>query len=538
MGGVPETAVRSDCGKYWFDEATANAAVRFFEDHLRLTKGEWAGRPFKLEPWQANSIIRPAFGWKRPDGTRRYRRIVVWVPRKNGKTEIAAGVSLIALVADGEAGAEVYAIAKDKDQASIVFNSAALMAANSATLSPSLELLKTAIYCPELGSSFKPLTGRAAGKHGLNPHGIIGDEVHEWPDADLYTFVHQGTAARRQPIEFLISTAGVRQGYGWELWQECQQILNGERQDDETLVVIFAAEADDDWTDPKVWAKANPNLGISVKLEYLQTECERAQESPRLENDFRRYHLNQWTEQLVRWLPMEKWGPVGEDWAEAAFEDEMVGQTAFGGLDLSTTTDLTAWCIWFPPSGERTRWRKLTRVFMPADSVNIAEKRDRAPYSQWLRSGALLTTPGNVVDYDFIAAQVRRDCERFEIERIGLDPFNATQFALGMQAEGIPIEFVRQGFLSLNAPSKELEKLVLSEAIEHGGHPVARWCAGNAVVVTDPAGSIKPTKDPKRMTGRIDAIAADVNALAVWMDTQFGTAVSPWDDPDFSLVAQ
>lgn len=536
MGAADSAAVRSDCGRFWYDAATADAAVRFFEDHLRLTKGEWAGKPFRLEPWQADRIIRPAFGWKRNDGTRRYRRVIVWVPRKNGKTEIAAGVSLIALVADGEAGAEVYAIAKDKDQASIVFNSAAMMAASSPTLSPALELLKTAIYCPELGSSFKPLTGRAAGKHGLNPHGIIGDEVHEWPDADLYTFVHQGTAARRQPIEFLISTAGVRQGYGWELWQECQQILSGERQDDETLVVVFAAEPDDDWTDPAVWAKANPNLGISVKLEYLQTECDRAKESPRLENDFRRYHLNQWTEQLVRWLPMEKWGPVADVWRDPAFEEEMRGQVAFGGLDLSTTTDLTAWCIWFPPHGERRRWRKLTRVFMPADSVSIAERRDRAPYAQWVRSGALLTTPGNVVDYDFIAAQVMKDCEAFGIERIGLDPFNATQFALNLQSEGVPIEFVRQGFLSLNAPSKELEKLVLSEAIEHGGHPVARWCAGNAVVVTDPAGSIKPTKDPKRMTGRIDAIAADVNALAVWLGGQIGAPASPWDDPDFRLV--
>lgn len=527
----------SDCGRYWYDETAAEAAVGFFSQHLALTKGEWAGRPFVLEDWQADEIIRPAFGWKRKDGTRRYRRVVVWVPRKNGKTELAAGVSLIALMADGEAGAEIYAIAKDKDQATIVFNAATQMAAHSKTLGGHVELLKTAIYCPELGSSFKPLTGRAAGKHGLNPHGIIGDEVHEWPDAELYTFVHQGTAARRQPIEFLISTAGVRQGYGWELWQECQQILDGTRDDPETLVVVFAAGAEDDWKDPATWAKANPNLGVSVKEEYLRAECQRAQENPRLENEFRRYHLNQWTEQLVRWLPMDKWGPASDRWSETEFEAELAGQECYGGLDLSTTVDLTAWCLWFPPTADRPRWRKLTRPFMPAESVEIAEKRDRAPYRQWVASGALLTTPGNVVDYDFIGAQVIADCEMFDVVRIGLDPFNATQFAIGMQNEGVPIEYVRQGFLSLNAPSKELEKLVLSEAIDHGGHPVARWCAGNAVVQTDPAGSIKPTKDPRKVTGRIDTIAADVNALAVWLDSQGGAGGNPWDDPDFKLVS-
>lgn len=523
----------SDCERYWYDEAAAEAAVQFFPQHLRFTKGEWAGRPFALEQWEADDIIRPAFGWKRKDGTRRYRRVVVWVPRKNGKTELAAGVSLIALLADGEIGAEVYAIAKDEKQARIVFNAATAMASQSPTLSQHVQPLKTAIYCPELNSSFKPLTGKAAGKHGLNPHGIIGDEVHEWPDAELYTFVHQGTAARRQPIEFLISTAGVRQGYGWELWQECQQILSGERDDPETLVVIYAAGDEDDWTDPATWAKANPNLGVSVKLEYLQTECERAQESPRLENDFRRYHLNQWTEQLVRWLPMDKWGPVADDWAERGYEDELLGQPCFGGIDLSSTTDLSAWCLWFPPTEGRPRWRKLTRAFMPAETVPVAERRDRAPYQQWVAKGAMLTTPGNVVDYDFIGAQVMADCERFEVQKIGLDPFNATQFAITMQNNGVPIVFVRQGFLSLNAPTKELEKLVLSGMVEHGGHPVARWCAGNAATQMDPAGSIKPAKD--KSTGRIDTIAADVNALAVWLDGQGGQAFNPWDDPDFSL---
>lgn len=504
----------SDCGEYWFDEASADAAVGFFGTHLRLTDAEWAGKPFVLEAWQADEIVRPAFGWKRKDGTRRYRRVIVWVPRKNGKTELAAGVSLIALTADGEMGGQVYSIAKDKDQARIVFAKAQAMVNMSPTLSQHLECFKPSIYCAELAASFKPLSGSSSGKHGLSPSGIIGDEVHEWPDGDLYTFVHQGTAARRQPIEFLISTAGNRTGYGWELWDYCQKVLAGDIDDPETLIVIYAADPEDDWTDPATWAKANPNLGVSVKQDYLEAECRKAQESPRLENDFKRYHLNIWTEQAVRWLPLDKWGALDTRWAQPSFEAELEHEECFAGVDLSSTTDLTAYCLWFPPTDDRPRWRKLTRAFVPEDNIPIRVRRDRAPYDQWLRAGALKATPGNVIDYDFVKASIYDDAARFRIMGIGLDPFLATQLAIQLQAEGgLPVQMVRQGFLSLSAPSKELERLVLSEMVDHGGHPVARWCAGNVAVATDPAGNIKP--DKSKSTERIDVIAADVNALAL-----------------------
>ncbi len=510
----------SDCGNYYFDKRVADAACAFFPQHLRLTKGRWAGKPFILEDWESQKIIGPAFGWMREDGTRRYRRVVVWIPRKNGKTELAAGVAHLALLADGEPGAEVYAIAKDKDQASIVFNAATAMAAMSPTLSKRLELLKTSIYCPELNGSFKPLTGRAEGKHGLNPSGIIGDEVHEWPDSRLYTFVHQGTAARTQPIEFLISTAGVRTGYGWELWQECQRILSGEQDDPETLIVIFAADEQDDWKDPKTWAKANPNLNVTVSLEYLKTECDRAQVSPRLENDFKRYHLNLWTEQATRWLPMDLWGAESDRWKDEDFEASLEGRDCFGGVDLSSTRDLTAWCLWFPPENEGEKWVKLTRAFCPKDTVEIRSRQDRVPYDKWVHQGALIATPGNVVDYDFIKAQIFTDAERFNIRRTAFDPFLSTQIMLQCGAEGMEVWKMRQGFLSLSAPSKELERLVLSKRIDHGGHPVARWCASNAAAATDPAGNIKPAKD--KSTEKIDVIAADVNAL--------GAALSELED--------
>jgi phage terminase large subunit-like protein len=344
--------------------------------------------------------------------------------------------------------------------------------------------------------------------------GLIGDEVHEWRDGSLYTFVHQSSGARRQPLEFLISTAGQRNaGFGWELWDYCEKVLDGTIDDDETLVVIYAAEPEDDWTDPKVWAKANPNLGVSIKQEYLEAECRRAQESARAENDFRRYHLNQWTEQAIRWLALNRWDAcAGEtDWTDLA--NAVRGRRCFGGVDLSQTTDLTALVWAFPPGEGWPNWVFLPRFFVPEARVEERVKRDRAPYDQWVRKGALQTTPGNVVDYDFVKAQILADAELFQITELGFDPFNAMQLMLQLQAEGVPVAQVRQGFLSLSGPSKELERLLLDADFVHGGHPVLRWCAGNVAIEQDAAGNIKPSK--AKSTERIDGIAALVTGLAL-----------------------
>lgn len=535
MASLPKAAVRwSDCGRYWYDEAAAEKAVAFFPRYLRLTTGEWAGRPFHLEPWQADDIIRPLFGWKRTDGTRRYRRCKVWVPRKNGKTELAAGVALLALIADGEMGGQVYSIAADKDQAKIVFDKAVGMVTWSTELSKHLECFKPSIYCAELMASFKPLSGTPEGKHGLNMSGLVGDEVHEWRDSRLYTFVHQSSAARRQPIEFLISTAGTRTGYGWEDWNFCQKVLAGDVEDDETLIIVYGAEPDDDWTSPETWAKANPNLGVSVKLDYLASECARAQESPRLENDFKRYHLNIWTEQAVRWLPIEAWDECGHPVAAAvdtappkrkpvndrwkSFEELLAGRRCFAGLDLSTAIDLTAFVLMFPPEEEGGRWHMLTRAFVPEERIEERVRRDRVPYDQWVRQGALITTPGNVVDYAWIKNQIYADAERFKLEAIAIDRWNATQIAIQLGEEGLNAVLFGQGYASMSAPTKELERLVTARLLDHGGHPVARWCAGNVAVETDPAGNIKPSK--AKSTERIDVTVAGIMGLGVAMGSE------------------
>lgn len=527
--GVGESAVWDaerevwTSGEYWFDVKAAEAAVDFFPKYLRLTSGEWAGRPFKLEDWQADDIIRPIFGWKRPDGTRRFRRCYVWIPRKNGKTELAAGIALLMLVGDAEEGGEVYSIASSADQASIVFNKATSMVGKSEALQADLDCLKTAIYCSPLNASFKPLSGTGKGKHGFAASGLIGDEIHEWPDGELYQFIHDSQDNRRQPLEFLISTAGKKGGYGAEVYDECEKICDGVLDDPETLVVIYAADPEkDDWTKEETWFKANPNLGVSKKLDSMRANCRRALQSPRLENSFKAYHLNIWSEQAVRWLPIDMADDTGrrfgwkycagpEGWRD--LEQKLRGLQCFTGLDLSSISDLTAMVHWFPVQDGLDVPAVLARFFKPRDLLEEHRKRDKLPYDVWAKEGVLHPTPGNVVDYAFLKKTLFDDAKAFEIQGIGADPYNATQTAIEIQQEGLPLEFVRQGFLSLSPPSKELERLVMSNALHHGDHPILSRHAKVVAVEEDPAGNIKPTK--AKSTQRIDGVAALVNAIAM-----------------------
>lgn len=523
-------------GEFWYDERTADKAAAFFPNHLVFTEGEWAGRPFVLEEWEEQDIVRPLFGWKRADGTRRFRRCFVWIARKNGKTELAAGIALLILVGDAEMGGQVFSIASEEAQAKIVFTKASNMAVRTPVLAQKLECLGKVIYCPELNASFRPLSGKPKGKHGLNMSGLVGDEIHEWPAGDLYTFVHDSAASRRQPLEFLISTAGQKGTHGEEVFRECQAILAGDIEDPETMVVIYAPGEDDDWTAETTWRKANPNFGKSVKVEPFMADFKRARQLPRLENDFKRYRLNIWTDQAVRWLPMDSvddegrrfgWdhcaGPI--KWSDPEFEARLIGKRCFGGLDLSSTQDLSGLLWWFPIQEGIDVPVALCRAFKPADLIKEHGKRDRLPYERWVKEGALFTTPGNVVDYGFIEKRILEDATKFRVAYYGqakreshegglaIDRFNATGTAVRLEQEGIPVVLYGQGFVSLSAPSKELERLVMANGFHHGGHPVFRRHAQAVAVVTDDAENIKPTK--AKSNGRIDLIAACVNGIGI-----------------------
>ncbi len=509
-------------GKFWFDETTADRAARFFPTYLTFTKGEWAGLPFDLEPWEEEDIVRPLFGWKRADGTRRFRRCYVWVARKNGKTELAAGIAIMMLVFDSEDGGEVYSIATNADQAGIVFDRASLMVQKSKWLKRDLSCFTTSIFCPELMSSFVPLSGRAKGKHGLSCSGLIGDEIHEWTSGDLYKFVHDSSSSRRQPLEFLISTAGKRGSYGEIIYDECVKIRDGLINVPDTLVVIYAADPEDDWRDEKTWRKANPNLGKSKKIEAMRADCLEARQLPRLLNDFLCYQLNLWSEQSVRWLPIDAihadgrkfgWnycaGPIAWPDLEAA----LVGKFCYSGIDLSSIVDLTAVVHFFPVQDGLPVPAVLCRAYKPKAYIEDHGKRDNLPYGQWVADGALRSTPGDVVDYDFIRKDVNTDAETFDIRGIGIDRHNATKTTIDMQADGLPIEVFHQGMISMNPPSKILEKLVISGAFHHGDHPILRRHATVVAVETDAADNIKPTK--KLSTERIDLIVALIEAIGM-----------------------
>ncbi|QOG20445.1 terminase large subunit [Bradyrhizobium sp. SEMIA] len=544
-------------GEFWYHERAADKAASFFPNHLVFTEGEWAGRPFVLEPWQEHDIIRPLFGWKRADGTRRFRRCFVWIARKNGKTELAAGVALLILVGDAEMGGQVFSIASEEAQAKIVFTKASNMAVRTPVLAQKLECLGKVIYCPELNGSFRPLSGKPKGKHGLNMSGLVGDEIHEWPSGDLYTFVHDSSAARRQPLEFLISTAGQKGTHGEEVFRECQAIQSGDVEDPETMVVIYSPSEDDDWTKEETWRKGNPNFGNSVKLEPFMADFRRARQLPRLENDFKRYRLNIWTDQAVKWLPINSvddegrrfgWdhciGPVA--WNAPEFVERLKGKTCYGGLDLSSTTDLSALAWWFPAQAGLDVPVVLPRFWKPADLVREHSRRDRVPYDRLIKERALFETPGNVVDYGFIEKQVLDDAQQFRVAHYGndnreahegglaIDRFNATGTAVRLQQEGIPVVLYGQGMVSLSAPSKELERLVMSNGFHHGGHPLLRRHAQVVSIVQDAAENIKPVKSQK--TGRIDGIAAFVNALGIAGKGETQTGESGWNTDDLDAL--
>lgn len=504
----------------WWDEAAAQAATAFFPTFLRHTEAEWAGRSFTLAPWQRDDIIRPVFGWKRADGSRLIRIVWIEVPRKNGKTELVAGVSLLSLAGDAELGAQLYSMATDKKQAEIVFRKAGVMIGMSEPLRNLLEVFKTSIYCPQTNASFKPLSAGPQGKHGLSASFAVGDEVHEWPNGDIADVVHKSTAARRQPIEFYITTAGVaNQGYAWDMHELALQVASGEVIDPTFLPVIYGAPDDADWKAEATWRAANPNYGVSVKPEYMAAECQKAIRSPRAENEFKRFHLNMWTEQATRWLPMgvPGWKGCTDEpanplhWQELA--QSLRGRRCYSAIDLAITSDMTALCHCFPPERDGGRYTFLWRFYLPEATMDDVTLAQRTRYESFVRAGALQLTPGNIADYSFLEQAILADREAFDVGWFGVDPYNASDLMIRLQDKhGLPVEKFRQGYLSMSPPAKGFERLTMGNLIEHGNNPVAAWMARNAVVETDAVGNIKPTK--ARAAGKIDGIVAAVMAYA------------------------
>lgn len=481
---------------------------RFFSDLLRHGKGEWAGRRFLLEPWQLERVVRPIFGTLRPDGLRQYRTVYLEMGRKNGKSTLIAGLGLFLLFADGEAGAEIYSAAADRDQAAIVFDTAKRMIEASPALAERCEVYRRSIVVPHTGSVYRVLSADAPTKHGLNPHAVLFDELHAQRDRELWDVLTSGQGSRRQPLVIAITTAGYdRKSICYEMRQYAERVRDGVISDPTFLPVIYSAQADSDWSSHDTWKIANPNLGVSIKSDFLEREAAKARELPAAQNTFRRLYLCQWTEQDVRWLDVDTWRACDGQVSLM----ELAGRPCYAGLDLSTTTDLSAFVLYFPPQSEGEVPKVLPYFWIPEENVTKRVKRDRVPYDAWIQSGYIETTEGNVTDYDVIRKRINEIAQHFEIREIAFDRWNANQISTQLQGDGFNMVQFGQGFASMSAPTKELERLVTSRQLAHGGNPVLTWMASNVSVKTDPAGNLKPAKD--KSADRIDGIVALVMAI-------------------------
>ena len=490
----------------YFDETAAKTAIAFFY-LLNHSKGEWAGKPLSLEPWQ-QFFIWNLFGWKRKDGTRRFRTAYQEVARKNGKTTIAAGIGLYLLAADGEPGAEIYTAATKRDQARIAHGEATRMVKASKPLKKMIRSFKDNLHIEDTASKFEPLGKDADSMDGLNVHGAIVDEVHAHKTREVWDKLETATGARRQPIMLGITTAGFdRQSLCYQLNEYTQKILSGIIVDDSFFGIIFTLDEGDNWEDENVWVKANPNLGVSKKWDDMRRKAKRAKDMPAALNAFLRLELNIWTQSVTRWVNQEKWDLC----ADVVDPDLLAGAECYGGLDLSSNIDLSAWIKIFPPESANGIYKILCHFWIPEDNIEQRVKRDRVPYDVWVREGYITATPGNVIDYDFILAQIDQDAEDFDLREIAFDRWGATKIQTQLLDHGHTIVKFGQGFASMSGPMKEFEKLILAGKLAHGGNPVLTWMADNLVVREDPAGNIKPDKEKSRE--KIDGMVGAVMAL-------------------------
>ena len=510
----------------FYSKEAADYAVNFIEC-LCHTKGTWAGKKFELIDWQ-EQIIRDVFGVLKPNGYRQFNTAYIEIPKKQGKSELAAAVALLLCCGDGEERAEVYGCAADRGQASIVFEVAADMVRMCPALNRRVKILtatKRIIYLPT-NSFYQVLSAEAYSKHGFNIHGVVFDELHTQPNRKLFDVMTKGSGdARMQPLYFLITTAGTdTHSICYETHQKAKDVLQGRKVDSTFYPVIYGADENDDWTSQAVWKKANPSLGITVGIDKVKAACESAKQNPAEENSFRQLRLNQWVKQVVRWMPMEKW----EKCQTAIDESELEGRVCYGGLDLSSTTDITAFVLVFPPTEEDGKYVVMPYFWIPEENIVQRVNRDHVPYDIWERQGYLQTTEGNVVHYAYIEKFIEKLGEKYNIKEIAFDRWGAVQMVQNLEGLGFTVVPFGQGFKDMSPPTKELMKLVLGGKIAQDGNPVLHWMMDNVCARTDPAGNVK--MDKEKSTEKIDGAVATVMALDRAIRCGCDNSASVYDD--------
>jgi phage terminase large subunit-like protein len=514
-----------------YDETKADRAVRFIEN-LKHTKGKWAGKPFWLFPWQ-EQVIRDVFGIVDENGKRQFRTAFVEIGKKNGKSELAAAVALHLLYADNEPSAEVYGAAADRQQASIVFDVAKQMVEMTPALLKRSKIMgatKRIVNYSNAGF-YQVLSAEVATKHGLNVSGLVFDELHAQPNRKLYDVLTKGSGdAREQPLYFLITTAGTdRESICYELHQKAKDILDGRKIDPSFYPVVYGLADDDDWHDEANWYKANPSLGQTITIERVRDMYREALDNPAEENVFKQLRLNMWVSSLTRFIP-EYIYDLGKDPIDIS---SLEGRDCYGGLDLSSTGDITAFVLMFPPRDETGKYIMLPFFWVPEETIPIRVRRASVPYDVWHQQGFLLATEGNVIHYGFIEQFIHELGEKYHILEIAFDRWGATQMTQDLEGMGFTVVPFGQGFASMSPPTKEFYKLLMEGRIQHGGNPIMRWMAGNVVVDTDPAGNIKCTK--AKSPEKIDGIVAAIMALDRCIRHE-GATGSVYDDPNHDLL--
>lgn len=514
-----------------FDAAAAQRALDFFKV-LRHSKGEWAGQPVVLAPWET-FITWALFGWKRAkhkrwvvekngqredsSGTRRFRTAYIEVARKNGKTTWGAGIMLYLAFADeqagGEPGAECYAAATKRDQARIAHNEAVRMVKKSAALrNHGVALYKDNIHCEARDQKFEPLGADSDTMDGLNIHAALIDELHAHKTRAVWDVLETATGSRRQPMIIAITTAGSnRQSVCWEKHEYTRQVLEGIVEDDSWFGMIFTLDEGDNWQDEKVWFKSNPNLGVSKKWGDLRTKAARAKSMTSALNAFKQKELNIWVHGEVKWMDMEAWAACRGDVEALELPAFLKGRVCYSGLDLSNSTDLATLVHVFPPLTEEEPWYVIARYWIPEENIQKRSENDGVHYDEWVEEGYIVATPGDTIDQAWILNALEEDAQLFQVEEVPFDRWGSAGLTPKLDEMGLVVVAFGQGYASMSGPMKDLERLVARHEIAHGGNPVLTWNADNVIAVKDPAGNIKP--DKAKSKEKIDGIVALIMGL-------------------------
>lgn len=494
---------------YVFDEKRADRACKFFSKFLLHSKGSFAGKPFDLLPWQRDDVIRPLFGWVHKDtGLRRYRRAYIEIPKKNGKSTLCSGIALYLAVADNEAGSEVYLVAASRDQASIVFNESMNMI-NAGPLKPFAKPYPSKKYVlfPKYQNSLvSVLSTDADTAQGYNIHGLIFDEYHVQKTADFEEALMYGGAARSQPLQVKITTAGDDRNSPCYI-ERCyaESVAKGITQDLRYLPVIYCADDDDDWTKPETWFKANPSLGVTISLDSFEQDCKDAQNNPAKESAFRRYRLNQWVAGDRKWL-----NEASIAACNATKVDVPDGATCYIALDLATAQDTNVMVLYFPDY----KVFKM-RAWACSECLVIRDKQQKPKYDKFIKRKELTITEGKVPRYDLIRDAVIDAHKRYHVRKTAVDPYNATALANMLEDEGIAIDYYRPTIGNISGPAKEFQKMIEAGEISFDCNALFEWMAGNIVVYEDNYGNIRPVK--KRSIDKIDGPVAAIMTIGLHM---------------------